>query len=274
MPHRQAAAELLGEAEQVELGAELAVVALGRLLEAVQVLFELGLRGPRRAVDALQLRVLLVAPPVRAGHAHQLEVAEVTAGVLDVRAATEVDEPGRVLVRAHEARLRGRHRVGRRVVDDLELVLVILEEHARRIGPDLVADEGLLLLDDLAHARFDAREVVFLEVLAVGKLEVVVEAVLDGRTDAERGAREQVEHGLRQHVGRRVADRVEAAVARRRDDGDLVAVGQRPHQIALDAVDAGDHRRLAQARSDLGGQITGRSSRWRPLWSSHREAGS
>ena len=36
MPHRQAAAELVREAQQVELGGELAVVALGGLLELVR----------------------------------------------------------------------------------------------------------------------------------------------------------------------------------------------------------------------------------------------
>ena len=35
--HRQAGADLVGEAEQVEVGAELAVVAAGRLLEQLQV---------------------------------------------------------------------------------------------------------------------------------------------------------------------------------------------------------------------------------------------
>jgi hypothetical protein len=70
------AADLVGEAEQVELDAELAVVALLGLLEAVEVLGERLLGVPRRAVDALQHRLGLVAPPVGAGHPHQLEVAQ------------------------------------------------------------------------------------------------------------------------------------------------------------------------------------------------------
>ncbi len=64
---------------------------------------------------------------------------------------------------------------------------MVLEQHPRRVGLDLVADERLLFLDDLAHARFDPRQIVFLEVLAARQLEVVVEAVFDGRADAERG---------------------------------------------------------------------------------------
>ena len=77
--HRQAGADLVGEAEQVELHAELAVVALGRLLEAVEVRLERLLRVPRRAVDALELRVALLAAPVGARDPHELEVPEVRA---------------------------------------------------------------------------------------------------------------------------------------------------------------------------------------------------
>ena len=73
----EARADLVREAEQVELDAELAVIALGGLLEAVQVLLEVRLRRPRGAVDALELRALLVAAPVGAGDPHELEVAEV-----------------------------------------------------------------------------------------------------------------------------------------------------------------------------------------------------
>src|SRR3546814_3347846 len=60
VPDREAGTELVGEAEQVELHTELAVVSLGCLLEAVDVLLERLLGVPGRAVDALQLRVALL----------------------------------------------------------------------------------------------------------------------------------------------------------------------------------------------------------------------
>ena len=65
-------AELVGEAREVELGAELAVVALLGLGEPVEVGLELVLGRPRGAVDALQLRVLLgrrASRPPRDAHA-------------------------------------------------------------------------------------------------------------------------------------------------------------------------------------------------------------
>ena len=64
------------EAEQVELDAEAPVVALLRLLASPQVLIELLLGRPDRAVDALEHRALLVAAPVRPGRAEQLERAD------------------------------------------------------------------------------------------------------------------------------------------------------------------------------------------------------
>ena len=182
------------------------------------------LRVPRRAVDALELRVALLAAPVGAGDPHQLEVAEVDAGVGHVRAAAQVDEARvaverrrvlrlrrRVLVGADRlGRRRRRHRVGAGVVDDLELEAVAGEHLAGLVGRELVAHEGLRLRDDLAHPGLDPLEVVLHEGGPARQLEVVVEAVLDRRPDAEGGPREQVEHRLGEHVGRGVADREQA----------------------------------------------------------------
>jgi hypothetical protein len=69
MEHGQPATDLRREREQVKLGADLAVVAPLRLSQQVQVVI-LGLpRFPCGAVDPLQLRVLLAAPPVGAAGA-------------------------------------------------------------------------------------------------------------------------------------------------------------------------------------------------------------
>jgi hypothetical protein len=68
----EAGADLVGEREEVELLAELAVVALGGLFEALLVGAQLVLGGPGGAVDALQLRVLLAAAPVGAGDAGEV----------------------------------------------------------------------------------------------------------------------------------------------------------------------------------------------------------
>ena len=64
------------EAEEVELGAEPAVVALLGLLEHAQVVLELLLRREDGAVDPLQLRAVLVALPVGPGDREELDVLE------------------------------------------------------------------------------------------------------------------------------------------------------------------------------------------------------
>jgi hypothetical protein len=82
---------LLLEVEQVHLRAQPAVVALGGFLKAGEVRVELLLVEPAGAVDARELRVLLVAAPVGAGNAHQLERLRVElAGGGEMRAAAHV----------------------------------------------------------------------------------------------------------------------------------------------------------------------------------------
>ena len=55
MEHGEARADLLGEADEVHLGTELAMVSLLRLFEEGEIGLQLLLVRPRRAVDALQL---------------------------------------------------------------------------------------------------------------------------------------------------------------------------------------------------------------------------
>ena len=67
MPEDEARAGQLLNAEQVELLAQHAMVAPGRFFQPGEVCVQILLREKRRAVDALQLRILLVAEPVGAG---------------------------------------------------------------------------------------------------------------------------------------------------------------------------------------------------------------
>jgi hypothetical protein len=64
---------VLVEVKEIELDAEPAVVALARLLEQLEVVVEIVLRVERGAVDTSELFVVLVAAPLRAGEAGQLE---------------------------------------------------------------------------------------------------------------------------------------------------------------------------------------------------------
>src|ERR1039458_1883038 len=79
------------DAEEVELFAELAVVALLGFFELGEILVDLLLAEEGGAVDTLQLLVVLVAFPVGAGDGEQLERLDL-GGRRHVRAAAEIDE--------------------------------------------------------------------------------------------------------------------------------------------------------------------------------------
>ena len=262
VPHGETAAEHRREAQQVELGRQLAMVAFGRLLQLMEMVGE-GLLGlPGRAVDALQHRPLLVAAPVRAGHLLQLEMAE-PARRRHVRTDAHVDEIVGVAVHADHA--VGRHLGGVLVVDatggrldlldDLDLVGLVGEELLRVGHRHLRPRERLVGLDDLAHPRLDPAEVVVAERGSAREFEVVVEAVLDGRADRELGAREQLRDGLGHHVRRRVAQHVPAGVGVARDDRHDITVVELGREIDLLAVDRRGDGRLPQPAADGRGQV-------------------
>ena len=128
------------------------MVALLGFLEELQVEIKLALRLPCGAVDASQLWLLLVAPPVGAGDSLQLEGLQV-AGRLHVRAEAEVEE---VTGAVHA------HAVARDLVLD-QLELEILPAPAKLLDR-LIARQDLMLerpalLRDPAHAGFDCRQV-------------------------------------------------------------------------------------------------------------------
>ena len=86
------------EREESELLAELAVVALLRFLEPLQVRLQVLVAEERRAVDALHRLVVRVALPVGVRGGQQLERLQ-PSGRRHVRADAEVDEGVAVLDR-------------------------------------------------------------------------------------------------------------------------------------------------------------------------------
>src|ERR1700677_3653781 len=75
--NRQAGTDFVGETEQVQLDAELAVVAALSLFDQLEVAVQRLLRLPGGAVDALQAGVFLVAAPVGRRTASELERRDV-----------------------------------------------------------------------------------------------------------------------------------------------------------------------------------------------------
>ncbi len=252
VPHGQAAAELGRERDEVQLRGQAAVVALLGLLQAVEVLRQRGLVLPCRAVDALEHRALLVPAPVRAGHLHQLERTEAP-GARDVRAPAQVDELRGVAVDADGgaggdlAASASSASASCDPLDDLPLVRLVGEELQGGLRLQLVADEGLVGGDDLAHAGLDGGQVVVGEGLPVRQVEVVVEAVVDGRADRELGPGVELGDRLGHDVRGRVAQDVAAGVGVGGDDRHVRAVVERPAEVPLVAVHPCRDRSLGEA---------------------------
>ena len=245
MPEHHAGRDLV-DVEQVEFLAEPAVVALLGFLDAADVVVELLLVGPGRAVDALQLLVLGVAAPVGAGQLRELEDLEETR-VRHVRAAAHVDVL-LVVVQAHGLL------VGHVLHQPQLVVLAAGLEHL----DDLVArrhllDHVVVLRDQLAHARLDRLHVLGREGALVGN--VVVEALVDHRADHHLRRRIELLHRVADQVGRRVADDFQALVVLGRDDLQLGVVVDQVAGIDQLAVDLAGHGHLREAGADGLGNI-------------------
>ncbi len=188
VPEDEAAAELVVGAEEVELGAETAVVALLGLFEQVQVVLELLGGREDGAVDALHLEALLVALPVGAGDGQELDVLE-KAGRGHVGPEAEVDEAALAVDRHGGVALLADEL-------DLERLLPFLEElDGLVLGQDQPLD-GDVGPGDVLHPGLDLDQVVGGEGLVPEK--VVVEPGLDGRADAGLGLGVELEDGLGQ----------------------------------------------------------------------------
>ena len=183
-----------------------------------------------------------------AGDAHQLEVAQIPGG-RDVRPTAQVLPGDRVVApdvvvdrqlaarRPRPWRPRPRRRGRPLDPDQLELVRLGGQLGARVVVGDHPAAEPLPLLDDLLHLLLELGQVLRGE--RRGHVEVVVEAVLDRRADAQLRVREQLLHRLREHVRGRVPDDREAVGRLGLHRLDLVTVGDHPGEVAQLTVDPG-----------------------------------
>src|ERR1017187_5684545 len=220
------------EEEEPQLLAELAVVARLRGLEPREMLVQLLLREEHGAVNALQHWIALVALPIRPRVMRELEDAELTRG-RHVRPAAEVDEI--LLLVARKAAL-GNAR------DDLDLERIVLRlEDRDGLGlRHLLADDGVVLGDDSLHLGLDFLEVPGRERPA--RVEVVIEAVFDGRADADLDAREEALDGVRAEVRRGMAVELQRGGVLRRDDLERAGLPERAGKV-----------------EDLAGQLHGQS---------------
>ena len=95
----------------------------------------------------------------------------------------------------------------------------------------------------------------------VGAVEIVIEAVLDGRADAELGFGKQLEHGGGQQVRGGVAVDLERLGILGGEDLERGVLFDGAGEIEQLAVDLGHDGGVGQARADASGDIDGTWSR-------------
>ena len=231
------------QVEEIERAAELAVVALFGLFEAMQVQLEVVFFRPRGAVDPLQHFVARIAAPVRAGQLGELEHLEL-AGRGHVRAAAQVGEPALAVERDVF--------VGRDRGDDLRLVVLAdrLEELDRLVARHELARHRLVLFRELGHALLDRRQVFRRERPLVGK--IVVEAVFDHRADGHLRVREELLDRVGEQVRGGVAQHLEAVRILVGDDGEARVAVDHEGRIDELAVDPAGERGLGKSGPDRG----------------------
>src|SRR5712691_1710678 len=126
MPENQAGAGFFLDAEEVELDAELAMIAALGFLDAVKMRIQLFLGEKSDGVNALELRIAFLTFPVSAGNIHQLERLDAFCG-RNVRTAAEVNE--------FSSGVKRDHRLGGFFFDEFALEnLVALFVEVERFG--------------------------------------------------------------------------------------------------------------------------------------------
>ena len=183
------------------------MVALLRFLEHGKVGVHLGAVLEGGAVDALELRVFLVAFVVGAGDVGELEGTDV-ARAHDVRAGAEIGE--------FAVAIEGNFLALGNVLNDVEFELrggrsrtkgtkdTKVRHFQGFVSGDSDALEGVIRLRFLFHLGFDLREVLGRD--AVRQFEIVIEAILDRRPggklrlrpDAQDRGRHDVRGGMAQ----------------------------------------------------------------------------
>ena len=238
------------DAEQIELLAQLAMVALLGFLQLGEILVEILLAEKRRAVDALQLRVLLVAFPVRARDRKQLERLDLLGG-RHVRPAAEIDE-------LRTQRVFGKN-VARALRDQLDLHGLVGVELQSLVLLRVLALVGQVARLDLPHLLFDLFQILGSEGRVA--LEIVIETRVDRRADAELGLREQFQHRGRQKVRRRMPVHFERLGILGGQNLELGVVLEGPVQIPQIAVHARHNGVIRQPGADRPRDVQGPGSR-------------
>ncbi len=204
-PEREARA-LVDHHEELHLLANFAVVPLFGFGDELLVLGQLILVPEGYTIDTSEHLIIAVRSPVGTRGRGELEGLQ-RLGVTDVRAGAHVN----VVALLEEADLR----VLRQVVNMFEFILLMALRHeffCVLTGQD-EGLEGKVLLADLLHLILNFHEVLVGD-LHVAEVDVIVKALVRGRSEAEVGLRPEVGHRLCHDMGGGVAENMELLLLR------------------------------------------------------------
>ena len=159
--------------------------------------------------------------------------------------------------------IEGDHRVLGQIVDQLDLVRLTFGLHQfQRLGAgQLKALERVIRLDDALHFLFDLLEIVGRK--GLGAIKVIVETVVDSRTDGQLGIRIERLDRLRQHMGRSVAVNAAAFLVRKGQKLNFAVVVDHGFEVFHFAVDLGGDRFFLQFVRNGSGNFQCRHGRFK-----------
>ena len=201
MPADQTGADFLMGAEQFHFSADLAVVAFLGFFNARQIFLQGLLALERRAVDALQHRILLVAAEIGARQRQQLDSTDL-ASMLHMGATAQIDVVVARVVQADRLAFRNVFQAG-----ELERLAFGFEQSFRLFTAHFLAGEREPLAEHLLHHLFDFLQIFRNETLR--QIDVVVEAVFRARADIELRLRIKLLYRGRHDMRRAMAHRAQ-----------------------------------------------------------------
>ena len=249
MPENQSRPGQFLDGKKIELLAQHAMVAFFRLLNIVQVLVEIFFRKEGRPVNSLELRIFLVAEPVRAGNVQQLESLDL-AGGWNMRPAAEVDEfagaiDGNLFIGLGELLYEMAFH---------EIAFFFELRHSQIAGQELARIRNILLYQFL-HFLFDLFQILRTE--GRGTVEVIKETAVRRRTMAKLGLGKKFQHSSSQQMSGRMPVDFQSLGIAVGEYAEARIFFQRAGQIDEIAVSFRRERRLGQARSDGLGDVQG-----------------
>ena len=217
------------------------MVAFLGLFKQRQILVEHLLLGEGDAVNAHQLLTFLVAAPVSAGKAHHLGGFDRSCGG-KVRTAAEVGEIT-LSVSGNGAVFQ--------LADKLAFIrLAPIAESLQRIGfADFATHDVLFAPCQFQHLVFNAFEVLVGD-FVVARVDVVVETIFNGRTDAEFHAREEFLKRFGEQMGRRMPEGVFALFILPFEKLYRGVLLHRSRQVIVIAVELDSENVLSKTRAD------------------------